>query len=81
MKRSRVEDSKYRLTEHVSSTFNVCERLFSVAKLVISDLRKQMNPDTLNMILFLKANKELRADKTEIDEIIAEFAASDKPDE
>ena len=84
MKRSRVEKSKYRSTEHVSSTSNVCERLFSVAKLVMSDLRKQMDPDTLNMILFLKANKELLwADKTIIDEIIIidEFAASDEPDE
>jgi hypothetical protein len=81
VKRSRVEKSKYRSTEHVSSTSNVCERLFSVAKLVMSDLRKQMDPDTLNMILFLKANKQLWADKTIIDEIIADFAASDEPDE
>jgi len=81
MKRSRVEKSKYRSTEHVSSTSNVCERLFSVAKLVMSDLRKHMEPDTLNMILFLKANKQLWADKTIIDEIIADFAASDEPDE
>ena len=47
----------------------------------MSDLRKQMDPDTLNMLFFLKANKQLWADKTIIDEIIAEFAASDEPDE
>jgi hypothetical protein len=40
-----------------------------------------MDPDTLNMILFLKANKQLWADKTIIDEIIADFSASDEPDE
>ena len=44
-------------------------------------VRKHMDPDTLNMILFLKASKELCVDKTINDEIIAEFATSDEPDE
>ena len=42
----------------------------------MTDLRKHMDPDTLNMILFLKANKNLWADKSIIDEITAEFAAA-----
>ena len=75
-KRKRVEKSSYRSTEHVSATSNICERLFSAAKLIMTDLRKHMDPDTLNMILFLKANKNLWADKSIIDEIIAEFAAA-----
>ena len=40
----------------------------------MTHLRKSMDPDTLNMVLFLKANKTLLADKSMIDEIIAEFA-------
>jgi hypothetical protein len=37
----------------------VCERLFSLAGLVWSDLRKSMLPQALEMILFLRINKEL----------------------
>ena len=40
-----------------------------------------MDPDTLNMILFLKANKTLWAEKCIIDEIIADFAASGEPND
>jgi len=72
-KRARVEKSNYRSTEHVSATSNICERLFSLAKLIMTHLRKHMDPDTLNMILFLKANKQLWAEKNIIDEIIADF--------
>ena len=75
-KRRRIEKSNYRSTEHVSATSNICERLFSAAKLIMTDLRKHMDPDTLNMVLFLKANKNLWADKSIIDEIIAKFAAA-----
>ena len=42
----------------------------------MTDLRKNMDPDTLNMTLFLNANKKLWADKSIIDEIIADFAAA-----
>ena len=75
-KRKRVEKSSYRSTEHVSATSNICERLFSAAKLIMTDLRKQMDPDTLNTILFLKANKNLWTEKSIIDEIIVESAAA-----
>jgi hypothetical protein len=44
--------------EHASSTSNICGRLFSRAKLVLSALRKRTKPDTLNTILFLTANKK-----------------------
>ena len=39
-----------------------------------------MDSDTHNMVLFLKANKELWTDKTIIDQIIADFAATDESD-
>jgi hypothetical protein len=43
----------------VSPTSNICERLFSSAGLVWSDLRKAMLPSTLEMLLFLKVNRKL----------------------
>ncbi len=33
--------------------------MFGNTKLIMTALRKKMDPDTLNMILFLKANREL----------------------
>ena len=58
-KRARVDKSKYRSTLNVSSTSNMCERFFSAAKLIMSALRKHMDPDHLEKFLFLKANKSL----------------------
>ena len=49
------------------------ERLFSAAKLIFSSLRKRMDPDTLDMLLFLKANRFLWMDKCVIDDIIADW--------
>ena len=43
----------------MSPTSNIVERLFSNAKLIMTALRKKMDPDTFNMILFLKPNREL----------------------
>ena len=71
-KRQRLSDSSYRSTEHVSFTSNVAERLFTVAKLNMSHLRSHMDPQTLNIILFLKFNKSLWKDKSIIDEILNE---------
>ena len=61
-KRRRVENSKYKSTAHVVSTSNIVERLFSHAKLILSSLRRSMHPKTLNMLLFLKANRHLWPD-------------------
>ena len=44
----------------------------------MSDLRQHMDPDTLNKTLFLKANKNLWAQKGIIDDIIANVAAADE---
>ena len=38
-KRARLEKSKYRSAKHVTSQSNICERLFSHAKLIMSNLR------------------------------------------
>ena len=59
IKRARIDRSKYRFTQHVTETSNMCERLFSLAKLIMSYLRKHMDPDHLEWLLFIKANKNI----------------------
>jgi hypothetical protein len=71
-KASRGAVSKYESTEHCDADNNICERLFSTAKLIFSALRKRMDPDTLDMLFFLKAKRFLWKDKCIIDDIIAE---------
>ena len=44
---------------HVLSQSNLCERLFSLAKLIITDRRQSMHPSTLNNFLLLKLNHTL----------------------
>ena len=56
--------------KHVSPTSNICERLFSRAKLIMSATRKNMNPDTLNMLLFLRANRHLWTNPSIIQKIL-----------
>ncbi|CAM9297017.1 unnamed protein product, partial [Ectocarpus fasciculatus] len=58
LKRRRVHTvaDGYVSTIHVLSQSNLCERLFSLAKLVMSDRRQSMNPSTLNNLLLLKLN-------------------------
>ena len=51
--------SKYRSTAHVLPTSNLCERLFSLAKLILTDLRQNMSPSTLNDTLSLKSSRRL----------------------
>jgi hypothetical protein len=59
-----MEDSEYHPTWHVLPTSNVCERLFSRAKLVFSERRKRMSPETLEIILYLFCNYELWSPST-----------------
>lgn len=59
VKRQRVEKSRYRPMSHVSPTSNICERLFSTAKIIMRPHRKHMSPFHLEMLLFLRCNKEL----------------------
>ncbi|KAE9014845.1 hypothetical protein PF011_g7883 [Phytophthora fragariae] len=43
----------------IPSTSNICERLFSQSKLILTDQRRAMKPPTLEMIVFLRANRSL----------------------
>jgi len=63
-------NSKYRSTKHVSSQVNLCERLFSSGRLVMSYLRSHMNPDSLEQVLFLKVNKDYWLDAKIIDDVM-----------
>ena len=80
-KRARIESSKYRSTNHVSPTTNILERLFSAAKLNMTALRKKMDPDSLNMLLFLKANRFLWRDARTVQEMLNERGGDISDDE
>ncbi len=58
-KRRRGEKSEYRSTLHVSATSNVCERLFSAARLILNHLRCNMDPASCELLLFLNFNRQL----------------------
>lgn len=61
-KRMRISNnagSSYKCTNHINPTTNVCERLFSKARLIMSHLRKSMSPYHLELLLFLKVNRHL----------------------
>jgi hypothetical protein len=49
-------EAEYMDTSFVPRTSNICERFFSKSKLVYTDLRKSMDFETLETILFLKVN-------------------------
>ena len=38
---------------------NICERLFSRCKLIMTDNRKLMDPSTLEVLIMLRMNKDL----------------------
>ena len=58
-KAARMSSSKYRSTEHVSSTTNIIKQFFSGCKLVMTEKGKNMDHDTLDMVMFLKLNRSL----------------------
>ena len=62
LKRPRI-DTCYEILNHIPPTSNRAERFFSAAKLVITDLRKSMLPKNLEILLFLKFNRELWDEK------------------
>ena len=73
-KRRKLIVSKYRPMQHISPTSNVCERLFSRAKLIMRPHRKMMTPYHLDMLIFLRSNKELW-DSTTVEECLTPGAA------
>jgi len=44
---------------HVIGTSDIVERLFSACKHIMSDCRKKMGPETLDLIVMLKYNQDL----------------------
>jgi hypothetical protein len=60
LKRARLSQStQYRSTEHIFNATNIVERLFSRAKLIMTDPRKCMSPRRLELLLFLRCNFHL----------------------
>lgn len=75
-KRQRMFLSKYRSMKHVSPTSNVCERIFSRAKLIMRPHRKHMSPFHLEMLIFLRCNKVLW-DETTVENCTSESGEPD----
>ena len=63
-RRKTSRRSQYMDVAFVPPTSNECERFFSAAKLVFTDLRQGMEPATLEMVMLLMMNKSLRAPET-----------------
>ncbi|KAI3657095.1 hypothetical protein MP638_005789 [Amoeboaphelidium occidentale] len=53
--RIRSHKLAYHGLESICPTSNICERLFSLAGLIWTDIRKSMLPKTMEMLLFLRA--------------------------
>ena len=56
-KRRKVVHGEYLNLNFVPPTSNVVERLFSNARLVLTDYRKSMTPYTFECVMFLKINR------------------------
>jgi hypothetical protein len=54
-----VQSDNYRLTKHILSTTNIVERLFSLAKLALTDHRKHMTPRHPELLMFLRTTRSL----------------------
>ena len=71
--RRNSEKSSYRSTLHVSATSNVCERLFSAARLIMNHLRCNMDPTSCELLLFLKFNRRFWLNATFVNEVLADM--------
>ena len=58
-RRRMLATSKYRNLAHIEPTSNMVERLFSRAKLIMTDHRKSMSPRNLELLLYLIYNRSL----------------------
>jgi hypothetical protein len=65
-------ESNYVNTDWIDISSDCCERLFSIARLVNHYTRKSMTPESLEICLYLWANKELWNDKT-VAEVLNSF--------
>ena len=59
LKKRKMNHSTYVDTTFIPATSNVVERLFSGARLVLTDYRKSMTPYTFECLMFLKMNRNL----------------------
>lgn len=64
-----AKKSAYRSLDHVATTSNIVERLFSRAGIIMRPHRRCMDPSTLEIIIMLRMNKDLWSAST-IDDII-----------
>ena len=55
----RVAARECKPLKHILRVNNICERLFSRCKLIMTDNRKHMDPSTLETLLMLYMNKDL----------------------
>jgi hypothetical protein len=58
-KRSTAKRSVYDDVAFIPPTSNECERFFSAVKLVYSDLRKRLDPSTLEMLIFIMYSRDM----------------------
>jgi hypothetical protein len=56
-KRRRAQPDEYEDLNWIPPTSNICERLFSLAKLTLGSLRQSMSPETLEATVMLKVNR------------------------
>ena len=73
-----AKKSHYACLNYVSATSNVVERLFSRAKLVMTDQRRSMDPSTLEAILMLRYNHDIW-DVYLLDSLVQKLNASSAP--
>lgn len=59
LKKRKLNISSYVDTTFIPPTSNVVERLFSGARLILTDYRKSMTPYTFECVMFLKMNRDL----------------------
>ena len=78
MNGKHAKKTNYRSMNHVSSTSNTVERLFSRAKLVMTPQRRCMDPSNLEAILMLRYNRDLW-DIYFIDRIVLKNDVTDHP--
>jgi hypothetical protein len=57
-KKRKLHTSKYPDLKYIAATSNIVERLFSSARLVLTDYRKSMTPYSFECVMFLKFNRK-----------------------
>ena len=59
MSEGKTSNEVYQCTDWLPITSNMCERLFSRAKLIFDERRQNMLPINLEILLYLKLNRDL----------------------